>query len=63
MFGKPPRPAPGAAVHVTTNDSSRSLCGQSMQGEPEMPGGTKVTCKPCAKQAKRRHLDINCDEI
>ena len=51
-------PAPSEAVHmVGTFFQRRSLCGQSMRGEREMPAGTQVTCPECARRAARRGLE------
>ncbi len=51
-------PAPSEAVHmVGTFLRRRSLCGQSMRGEREMPAGTQVTCPECARRAAKRGLE------
>lgn len=44
-------PAPSDAVHVSRN-GRRSLCGQSMKGEPQLPDGTAVTCPSCRRKNK-----------
>lgn len=50
MFGRDKTlPAPSEAVHVSKN-GRRSLCGQSMKGEQELPDGTPVTCPTCRKK-------------
>lgn len=42
-------PGPSEAVHVSKN-GRRSLCGQSMRGEPQLPNGTAVTCPACRRK-------------
>ena len=46
-------PKPSEAVHISRN-GRRSLCGQSMKGEREMPAGTLPTCPVCVHQAGGR---------
>jgi len=51
-------PAPSDAVHMVGPVLQwRSLCGQSMRGEREMPRGTRVTCPVCAEKAAKRGLE------
>jgi hypothetical protein len=43
-------PKPSEAVHISKN-GRRSLCGQSMKGERELPPGTPATCPVCVRKA------------
>jgi hypothetical protein len=52
MFGRSSgAPGPSEAVHVSKN-GRRSLCGQSMKGEVELPAGTPPTCPACIGKSK-----------
>jgi hypothetical protein len=54
MFGRKRNlPGPSEAVHIAPN-GRRSLCGQSMKGEPEFPAATPVTCPACAEKQPKK---------
>jgi hypothetical protein len=44
-------PGPSEAVHlVNSRWSNRSVCGQSMKGERELPPSTPIDCPECRRK-------------
>jgi hypothetical protein len=46
-------PGPSEAVHLVER-GSRSVCGQSMKGEQELPQGSQITCPVCTEKGSSR---------